>query len=158
LMVVSVWLASGLEVRSSFEELLPSDVPSAAHAKELARRVGGVGSVLVNIEAQDGPSGLPQAEKLAVELADDFMAMGPDSIRTVESTAKPTKQYFADHWPLFAPAADLQKALDALERRVEDEGPFNLHLDDEPQKQAAPAANGGGAQPLEKEAPFLDPK
>ncbi len=145
---VSVWLASGLEVRSSFEELLPSDVPSAANAKEVARRLGGSGSVFVDIESLQGPSGLAAAEALAPRLTADFLAMGPDSIRSVESTVKPVESYFAGHWPLFAPTADLQKALDALDRRVADEGPFALHLDDD--EAPAPA--------LEKEAPWLDPK
>ena len=43
------WLAAHLEVRSSFEELLPEDVPSVRHAKELARRVGGDGTILVMV-------------------------------------------------------------------------------------------------------------
>ena len=33
----AIYLASGLEIRSSFEELLPSDLPSVALVKQLAR-------------------------------------------------------------------------------------------------------------------------
>jgi predicted RND superfamily exporter protein len=168
LLAVSAWLASGLEVRSSFEELLPSDVPSAVHAKELSRRVGGIGSVLVHVEAQDGPAGLPKAETLALRLTGDFLAMGAGSIRSVESTVNPTKAYFADHWPLFVPTADLEKALEALERRAEEESPWNLHLDDDaprstmgappdPQTAPAPPPSPRTTPPLEKEAPWLDP-
>lgn len=157
LTVVSVWLASGLEVRSSFEELLPSDVPSAANVKELVRRVGGDGTVLVTVEALDGPAGLKAAEALAVELAADFLAMGPDAVRSVESTVQPTKEYFADHWPLFATVADLQKALDAIERRADENGPFALHLSEddpaEPPAQAEPKP-----RPSEEEEAWLDPR
>src|SRR5262249_18555366 len=116
---------------------------------ELVRRVGGDGTVLVTVEALDGPSGLPAAEALAPLLTADFLAMGPDTIRSVESTVKPTRDYFPDHWPLFVSTAALRKAPDALERRAEEEGPFNLHLDDD-----AHAAE----PPLEKDAPWLDPK
>jgi uncharacterized protein len=130
LTVVSVWLASGLTVRSSFEELLPSDVPSAANAKELARRVGGDGTVLVTVESLTGPGNLPAAEALATQLTADFLAMGPDAVRSVESTVRPVERYFADRWPLFISTADLREALDTLDRRVEEADPFDLRIDD----------------------------
>jgi predicted RND superfamily exporter protein len=151
LSAICVWLASGLEVRSSFEELLPSDVPSAANVKELVRRVGGDGTVFVNVECVDASCALPAAEKVGVELTADFVAMGPETIRSVESSVKSTKDYFANHWPLFASTTDLKKAADALDRRVEEDGPFGLHLDDD-EKSAAKTDS------LEKDAPWLDPK
>ncbi len=114
LAVGGAWLASGLEVRSSFEELLPSDVPSVAHAKELVRRVGGEGTVYVNVEALDGPQGLPRAEALALRLADEYRALGPEVIRAVEATVRPVESWYADHWPLFLDLADLRKARDEL--------------------------------------------
>ena len=58
LAAVSLLLASTLTIRSSFQELLPADVPSVALIKELQRRVGGDGNVLVVVESLDGPSGL----------------------------------------------------------------------------------------------------
>ncbi len=68
LTAVSVWLASGLEIRSSFEELLPSNVPSVAHVKELVRRVGGDGTVLVVAQLLDPADGLEQAEGITRKL------------------------------------------------------------------------------------------
>jgi predicted RND superfamily exporter protein len=114
LSAASAWLASGLEIRSSFEELLPEDVPSVVHAKELVRRVGGDGTVLVNVEALDGPEGLPRAEALALRLADEYRALGPDVIRSVESNLRPVERWYADHWPLFLDLAELRKAHDRL--------------------------------------------
>src|SRR6185312_4267837 len=69
---------------------------------------------------------------------------GPDSIRSVESNVDATRSYFADHWPLFAGTDDLKKALDELTRRVSEEDPFNLHLDDDDTK---PASHDGGSPP-----------
>src|SRR5215470_20339706 len=66
---VSVWLTLGLEIRSSFEELLPPNLPSVIHIKELLRRVGGDGTVLVNVEAQSGDEDLSHAIALASRLA-----------------------------------------------------------------------------------------
>ncbi|HYV67223.1 MAG TPA: hypothetical protein VE964_13340, partial [Myxococcales bacterium] len=39
LAAVSIWLASGLEIRSSFQELLPKDFPSVQLIQELVKRV-----------------------------------------------------------------------------------------------------------------------
>ena len=114
LAAMGAWLASHLEIRSSFEELLPSDVPSVRHAKELARRVGGDGTVLVQVEALDGPEGLKAAEALALQLADDYRALGPSDVRSVESSLRPVQHWYADHWPLFLSVEDLRKARDQL--------------------------------------------
>ncbi|MBS2031306.1 MAG: MMPL family transporter [Deltaproteobacteria bacterium] len=114
----SVWLASGLEVRSSFEELLPSDVPSVRNVKELVRRVGGDGTVLLSVEAKDGPQGLAGAKALAPTLAKELLALGPDTIRSVEWNVKPTEDYFANHWPLFLSTDQLQQAYDALDHAI----------------------------------------
>ncbi|GEJ58441.1 efflux RND transporter permease subunit [Anaeromyxobacter diazotrophicus] len=108
--VASFWLASHLEIRSSFEELLPEDVPSVRHAKELARRVGGDGTILVEVESLDGPGGLARAEAMAVKLTEDFRALRPDVIRAVESDVRPVERWYTDHWPMFLPLDTLRQA------------------------------------------------
>src|SRR6266446_6857105 len=85
---VSIWLASGLEIHSSFQELLPSDLPSVRLIQEMVKRVGGDGTVFVNIESLDGPEALPACEALAPKLAQDFLSMGPDQIRAVDWNVK----------------------------------------------------------------------
>lgn len=136
LAAISIWLASGLEVRSSFEELLPSDVPSVAHVKELIRRVGGDGTVLVVVEMMDALQGLGPAEELATKLAQEYLAMGPGTIRSVEWNVKPIEAWYADHWPMFLSFADLEKARDTLRTEVSKAkaraNPLNLKLEDEP--------------------------
>ncbi len=114
LALLGAWLASRLEIRSSFEELLPPDLPSVREAKELARRVGGDGTVFVVVESLDGPQGLPRAEALAARLAEEYRALGPGVVRAVDSNMRPIERWYADHWPMFASVADLEKARDAL--------------------------------------------
>ena len=77
LAAVSIWLASGLEIRSSFEELLPSDVASVRHVKELVRRVGGDGTVLVVVQALDSDPGLEHVKELTRQLAREYLEFGP---------------------------------------------------------------------------------
>ncbi len=91
---VSIWLASRLTIDSSFAKLLPDDVASVRTVKELIQRVGGDGTVFVNIESLDGPQGLPKAEALAPALTRDFLAMGPDQIRSVDENLHPIERWY----------------------------------------------------------------
>lgn len=150
---VCLKLSSGLEIRSSFQELLPEDVPSVREIKQLIERVGGDGTVLVVIESLAGPSGLPRAEALAPVLSREFLAMGPEQIRSVQSSMAPIRDWYENHWPLFVPLEELRKARDAVRdevrRRKAEANPLALSLDDE-EAPAAPA--------LPEAAEFLDPK
>jgi len=125
-----VWLASHLEVRTSFEELLPEDVPSVHYARELGRRVGGEGNVLVVVESLDGPSGLHRAERLATTLSQDFRALGPETVRSVEADILPVERWYADHWPMFLPLERLRNAHDELVKALgEEKAKLNPMLD-----------------------------
>jgi predicted RND superfamily exporter protein len=153
LVAVSIRLASGLEIRSSFQELLPEDVPSVQEIKKLIERVGGDGTVLVVIESLEGPSGLQKAEALAPVLSREFLGMGREQIRSVQSSMAPIRDWYENHWPLFVPLEELRKARaavrDEVRRRIVAANPLALSLDDE--ETPAPPA-------LPEAADFLDPK
>ena len=140
---ISVWGASHLEIRSSFQELLPEDLPSVREVKELIRRVGGDGTVLVMIESQDGPAGLPNAEALARALAPEFLALGPEVIRSVESNVRQVEEWYEGHWPLFAGVDDLRKARDTVREEIRkrkiEANPLAVNLDDDEPAAAAPS-------------------
>jgi predicted RND superfamily exporter protein len=146
---VSVKLASHLEIRSSFQELLPENLPSVHLAKEMIRRVGGDGKVWVVIQTLDGPKGLERCKALAAKLAPEFLAMGPAEIRAVNWSMKPIERWYQQHWPLFLSVADLQKARDTvreeIKKRKAQANPLVVELDDEDEK----------PQPLPD---YLDPK
>lgn len=110
------WLASRLEIRTSFEELLPGDVPSVKNAKELARRVGGDGTVLLVVEAERGPEDMPHARLLASRLAEELGKLGPDVVRSIEAGIGPVRSWYADHWPMFLDVKDLRHAREELVR------------------------------------------
>ena len=119
LALISIWLASGLQIRSSFEELLPSDVASVRHVKELVQRVGGDGTVLVVVQVLDPADGLEHAKELTRQLAQEYLDFGPSIIRAVEWNVKPTERWFADDWPMFVSLEDLRKALETLRTEME---------------------------------------
>ena len=68
---VSVKIASGLELRSSFAELLPEDVPSVHEIKEMGKRVGGDGTILVLIQSLKGPEGLKRIDEDTAIVVED---------------------------------------------------------------------------------------
>src|SRR2546430_6942620 len=152
---VSVWLAWGLEIRSSFQELLPSDLPSVRLIQEMVKRVGGDGTVFVNLETLDGAQGLAPAKALAPKLASDFLALGPEQIRAVDWNVRRIEAWYLEHWPLFAPLEDLYRARDALReeirRRIIQANPLAVQLDDEED----PPPKNTGPNPM---TDWLDPK
>ena len=111
-------LATRLEIRSSFEELLPKDLPSVAQIRELSRRVGGDGNVLVNVESLEGPAGLSRAQPLAKVLARELLALGADRVRSVEFDVGEIQRWYTEHWPLFATVDELASARDALRAEI----------------------------------------
>jgi uncharacterized protein len=154
---VSGWLASHLEVRSSFEELLPTDVPSVREIKELMKRVGGDGTVYVVVESLRGPEGLPAAQAIARKLTDDYRAMGPKVIRAVETDLTPVKRWYMDHWPLFLEVKDLRKARDELVQQLgqaKSRALFDLDLED---AEEPSGRDDGRLERALRENPLLDP-
>src|SRR5215813_1500797 len=156
---VSVWLTLGLEIRSSFEELLPPNLPSVIHIKELLRRVGGDGTVLVTVETDDPAGGLTQAKAFAEKLADEYLRLGPSVIRSVEWNLAPVEKWYTEHWPMFASLEELQKADDALKKSISEAkaraNPLLLHLDGENSERPLPTKDLGAwadpATPLPSE-------
>jgi len=148
----SVALASRLEIRSSFEELLPPDLPSVRHAKELGKRVGGDGTVLVEVELLPGGD-LAHAEAMAERLGQEFRDLGPDVIRSVQTSMRRIEGWYADHWPLFLEVADLQKARDQLVAQIgaakAQANPMLNLLGDEEEEASGP--------PITVNDPLLDP-
>jgi uncharacterized protein len=152
---ISIWLASGLEIRSSFQELLPSDLPSVRLIQEMVKRVGGDGTVFVNIESLDGPQGLRACETLAPKLVDEFLALGADQIRAVDWNVKGIEDWYLKHWPVIVPLDDLHRARDAvraeIRRRVIEANPLAVQLDDEDPAPPKPAGDDPATD-------WLDPK
>lgn len=152
LTAVSTWLALGLEIRSSFEELLPPNLPSVVHVKELVQRVGGDGAVLVTVETSEPGANLDGAKVLATQLAREYLELGPSVIRSVESNLGPVETWYADHWPLFASLDELKKADQDFAMAVSEAkaraNPLLLHLEDEePSQRPAVVGLGNWADP-----------
>ena len=146
LTAASIRLASGLEIRSNFDELLPSDIPSVAHIKEMVRRVGGDGSVLLVLASSDSVKGaqgkfddkpidLAAAKKLAPVLVQELLALGPDKIRAAQWNMRDVQGWFEDHWPLFASTDELTRARDGLRAEIKkrklEANPLAVPLDDD---------------------------
>ena len=155
-------LATRLEIRSSFEELLPKDLPSVAQIQELSRRVGGDGNVLVNIESLDGPEGLGRAQRLAPVLARDFLAMGSHRVRSVEFDVGEIQRWYTEHWPLFATVEELTAARDGvraeIRKRTAAANPLLVDLSDDDEASAPAPTPTAAAAPPSRLAQLFDPQ
>src|SRR5260370_42430543 len=113
--------------------MLSPSMSRVVRIKDCGRRVGGDGTVLVTIESLEPRDDLSHAKALARELADEYLGLGRSAIRSVEYNVEPVERWYADHWPLFSNLEDLQKANDALRKRISKAKAhlLSLHLDDE---------------------------
>ena len=175
LTAVSVKFASQLEIKSDFVELLPTKIPSVQQVKDLVKRVGGDSSLLVVIASADSKPGkdkkfdavpidLTAAKKIAPELVKDLLALGPDKVRAIQWNMRDVQSWFEDHWPLFVPVAELQKANDGLRKEISKRNiaanPLAVSIDDdEPLPKTAFNQDGNKlVDPNDPIAQWMDPK
>jgi predicted RND superfamily exporter protein len=149
------WLASKLPIQSSFEQLLPSNLPSVRQVKELGRRVGGDGTVLLTVEMLRGPEDLPAARKLTETLGQELMSLGPQAVRSIQWNVGPIERYYEDRWPLFLSVPELKEGLLQVDQTVHKlkrkHNPFLLGLSDEEKDKDK------NEEPAVVDSPWLDP-
>lgn len=131
LQVPALWLASGLEVRSSFRELLPERKASVVELDRLGTRMGGGGTLIVLAQGGDGP----ELRRFVEALSARIRGFGPRWVTGVDDGARHWKQFVRSHWWVYARDGDLQSLRDDLvearDREVLRRAGLDLELDDE---------------------------
>ncbi|MEJ7604180.1 MAG: hypothetical protein WKG01_40320, partial [Kofleriaceae bacterium] len=103
-----------LPLRADFSYLLPQDAPAVRDLRKLEARVKASDTVLVVVEA---PS--PEIRERAVrELAAGIAQITNTLVEHVESDDTETREYFKARRHLFVPLAELERARDALARKI----------------------------------------
>lgn len=148
-----LWLATKLDLRTDFKDLLPQNKRSVIELDRIGQRIGGNASFSIGIEGDD----LPAMKRFADALADRLRALPPGIIYHLDYTVKDEREFFMKNRWLYANYADLEDIRDALEARVIKETPFDLGLEDEEPAQAtgstgnaADSANHHGEKPTDK--------
>jgi predicted RND superfamily exporter protein len=128
--LVCVGLASRLELRSDFVEMLPTDSPSVVNLERLKSRVSSYATLAVAIGSPD----LESSKKFAEDLVARLKTFPPERIKYVDYNLKPLRDYFDNNKYLYAELTDLSDFRDRLDRRIREETQENAFesLDDSP--------------------------
>lgn len=111
--LVGVGLATRLELRTRFDQLLPDHQPSVLELRRLSDRTGGQSNVFVVLE---GPvEGALRA--LGDELVGRLGALGSSWVTSAEDGVQTSRAYLEPRAGLFANLGDLEKLSDDLEAR-----------------------------------------
>jgi predicted RND superfamily exporter protein len=128
---LSLWLASGLEVRPGFEALLPQSRPSVQELERVKQHTRGVSSVSIVLEGDDTEA----LRKAADAVKERMTAIGPPMVGSVENGVHDAIEFLQPRAGMFLELDELQKLHDDVEERYEWEvgkaTGATLELDDE---------------------------
>lgn len=132
LTVVSGVLASRLQIRGSFADLLPPDRPSVQALDEVQERIKLLGSLFVVIESEDDTQRRQAVQ--AVEAA--LQKIDHELVGSVSTDPMEVASYLWDHRFLFVSTDDLERVLERLPEYVEERrrkaNPLYIDFEDEP--------------------------
>ena len=106
-------VATRLELRTRFDQLLPESQPSVLELRRLADRIGGQSNVFVVLEGQDDTL----LRSMGDDLALDLRGLGPEWVTGAEDGVQSSKAYLEPRMGLFAELTDLRKLRNDLEAR-----------------------------------------
>ena len=106
-------LASQLELRTGFGELLPDDKPSVIELRKLADRLPSASTLIVVAEAND----TALLKRWVDELSPKLRALPPELVTDVDDGPRETLRFFEQHKHLYADLGDLQVLHDAVLER-----------------------------------------
>jgi predicted RND superfamily exporter protein len=141
LLAPSIYLASKLELKTDFKDLLPRNRRSVRELERIGHHVGGHASMVVGIEGND----LPAMERFAEAISGRLRGLH-GLIDHVDESIRPERAFFEHNRWLYASYEDLTAARDSLDSRVIRETPFDLGLDDDDDGKAP-----GPGQPQQKD-------
>lgn len=128
-------LASQLQIRGSFADLLPPDRPSVKALDEVQARIQVLGSLFVAVEGND-----TERRAALAEMEQSVGAIEGDLVGSVSSDPLETASYLWNNRFLFVKTADLEQALDRLPKYIEERrrkaNPLYLDLEDEDESSA----------------------
>lgn len=129
----SGYAASGLRLKTAWEELLPNTKPSVLDLERVRSRMPGRTTLVVVVQGQNGDALLRYGEDLAHRLESRLI---PTRLATaIDWRVDTYTRFVEDHRHLYADIADLKEIERALQERIDWEkarkNPFFVDLDDE---------------------------
>jgi predicted RND superfamily exporter protein len=113
LTVIGALLATRLELRTRFDQLLPDHQASVVELRRLSERTGGQSSVYVLLEGTD----TQRLRAVGDELVPRLRALGPPIVTSAEDGVQNARAFLESRSGLFAGLPELQKLHDDVEAR-----------------------------------------
>jgi predicted RND superfamily exporter protein len=130
---LSTWLASRLELRTAFSELLPSNDPGVVALEKTQARIGDMSLLLVGVHSPDRDANVRYADKLTqklLELPKNTVALATYNVRDL-------KAFFEKNKWLYASEQDLTEIRDRLRREISKrKNPLLIDLDDDDEQES----------------------
>lgn len=114
LFVVAAALASRLELRTSFSELLPSDDPGVVALTKTQARMGDMTLLLIGVRSPDRDANLRYADLLTQKLR----ALPKNVVEFAAYNVRDLRAFFEDNKWLYASEEDLSEIHDRLRREI----------------------------------------
>src|SRR5262244_3808177 len=110
LAAIAAAVATRLELRTSFAELLPSRDPGVVQLHRMEERFGGFESMVVAIQSPSRDANL----RYAAALTEKLSRLPPDLVETARYEARAERDFFLSRKWLYANADDIEAARDRL--------------------------------------------
>ena len=122
-------VATRLELRTDFAELLPSRDPGVVELRKMEQRIGGFESMVVAIQSPSRENNLAYAAAVAGKLR----ALPPDLVDIVRYEVRAERDFFLRRKWLYADLGDIEAARDRLETDIlRKKNPLYVALDEPP--------------------------
>src|SRR5262249_59512259 len=129
LAAIAAAVATRLELRTSFAELLPSRDPGVVQLHRMEQRVGGFESMVVAIQSPSRENNL----RCAATIAEKLRTLSPELVEIVRYEARAERDFFLSRKWLYANAEDLEDARDRLRTDLlRKKHPLYVSLEDPP--------------------------
>ncbi|MFH1874566.1 MAG: MMPL family transporter [Pseudomonadota bacterium] len=131
LFITVLYISSGLELKSSLEELLPDNTPSVIQLNRMLDKVGGISVLTIAVESPN----IAANKRLVDDLNEKLKDLPPDQVHYVNAKVDNIRKFYEDNMLHFVDIADLEKLYTRLKRFVDYEKlkrtPFFINLGDE---------------------------
>ena len=128
LFVVAALLASHLDLRTSFSELLPSDDPGVVALTKTQERMGDMSLLLVGVRSPDRAANIRYAELVTSKLR----ALPKNVVEFAACNVRDLRSFFQENKWLYASEDDLTEIRDRLRHEItKRKNPLLVSLDDE---------------------------
>lgn len=130
-LIPSGWLASRLELKTAFSELLPSEKPSVIELGRVNKRLSSLSTLTVVAEGQNAES----LKRFVDLVSPKIRELGPEFVVGVDDGSREVEGFFRQNKYLYADLKDIQELRDDVVARYEFEvgkqAGSDLGLDDE---------------------------